>query len=132
MDLSKAYDSLAIDLLIAKLTAYGFGSTSLALITDYLTNRLQRVKIQSTFSSYLTILRGIPQESILGSILFNLFVSDVKEAEVCNFADETTIYSSRTYFYKTHKQFMQYSKEPFVSFDKNTKTFILGPNKTSF
>ena len=129
MDLSKAYDSLAIDLLIAKLTAYGFGSTSIALITGYLTNRLQRVKIQSTFSSYL---RGIPQESILGSILFNLIVSDVKEAEVCNFADETTIYSSRTYFYKTHKQFMQYSKEPFESFDKNTETFILRPNKTSF
>ena len=45
MDLSKAYDSLAIDLLIAKLTASGFGSTSIALITGYLTNRLQRVKI---------------------------------------------------------------------------------------
>ena len=68
--------------------------------------------------------------------MFNLFINNVmffiKEAEVCNFADETTIYSSRTYFYKTHKQFMQYSKEPFESFDKNTETFILRPNKTSF
>lgn len=45
MDLSKAYGSRAHDLLIAKLTAYGFGSTALVLITDYLTNRLQRVKI---------------------------------------------------------------------------------------
>ena len=45
MDLSKAYDCLTHDLLIGKLTNYGFGSTALALITDYLKNRLQQVKI---------------------------------------------------------------------------------------
>ena len=96
MDLSKAYDCLTHDLLIGKLTNYGFGSTALALITDYLKNRLQQVKIQSTCSSYLTILRCIPEASILGSILSNPFINDVmffiKEAEVCNFADKTTMY----------------------------------------
>ena len=49
MDLSKAYDCLPRDLLIAKLAAFGFDNTTLALITDYLTNRLQRVKIGQLF-----------------------------------------------------------------------------------
>ena len=57
----------------------------------------QCVKIRSTFSSYLEILRGFPQGSILGPILFNLFINDlmffIQETEVCNFADDTTIYS---------------------------------------
>ena len=96
MDLSKAYECLPHDLLIAKLAAYGFDNKALALITVYLVNRLQRVKIGSNFNSYLEILRGIPQGSILGPILFNLFINDlmffIKEIKVCNFADDTTIY----------------------------------------
>ena len=75
MDLSKAYDCLPHDLLTAKLAAYVFDNMALALITDSLKNRLQQVKIR-TFSSYLEILRGVPQGSILGLILFNFFVND--------------------------------------------------------
>ena len=97
MDLSKAYDCLPHDLLLAKLSAYGFDSSAITLIGNYLSNRYQRVKIGSTFSSYLEILRGVPQGSILGPILFNLFINDlmffIQETEVCNFADDTTIYS---------------------------------------
>ena len=51
MDLSKAYDCLPHDLLIAKLEAYGFGIDSLKLIHSYLTERKQRVKVGSSFSS---------------------------------------------------------------------------------
>ena len=97
MDLSKAYDCLPHDLLLAKLSAYGFDFSAIALIANYLSNRYQRVKIGSTFSSYLEILRGVPQGSILGPLLFNLFINDlmffIQETEVCNFADDTTIYS---------------------------------------
>ena len=97
MDLSKAYDCLHHDLLLAKLSAYGFDSSAITLIANYLSNRYQRIKIGSTFSSYLEILRGVPQGSILGPILFNLFINDlmffIQETEVCNFADDTTIYS---------------------------------------
>ena len=53
MDLSKAYDWLSNYLLILKLAAHGLGNTFLALYTGYLTNCLQRIKIRSTFSSYL-------------------------------------------------------------------------------
>ena len=75
MDLSKAYDCLPHDLLLAKFSAYGFDESAITLIANYLSNRYQRVKIGSTFSSYLEILRGVPQGSILRLILFNLFIN---------------------------------------------------------
>ena len=56
MDLSKAYDCLPHDLLIAKLAAYGFEDCATSLISDYLSKRYQQVKIGSVFSSYLEIL----------------------------------------------------------------------------
>ena len=69
MDLSKTYDCLPHDLLKAKLSAHGFEDSATSLISDYLSKRYQQVKIGSIFSSYLEILRGGPQGSILGSIL---------------------------------------------------------------
>ena len=97
MDLSLAYDCLHYDLLLVKISPYSFYKSALALVANYLSNKNQRVKIGSTFSSYLEILRGVPQGSILGRILFNLFINDlmffIQETEVCNFADDTTIYS---------------------------------------
>ena len=59
MDLSKAYDCLPHDLLMAKLSAYGFENFATSLVSDYLSKRYQRVKIESVFSSYLEILRGV-------------------------------------------------------------------------
>ena len=65
MDLSKAYDCLPHDLLIAKLEAYGLDTTSLSLIKNYLANRKQRTKVGSSYSDWFEFLRGIPQGSIL-------------------------------------------------------------------
>ena len=78
------------------MSAYGFEDSSTSLISDYLSKRYQRVKIGSAFSSYLEILRGVPQGPILGLILFNIFIND--------FADDTTIYScSLNYKEAAHK-----------------------------
>ena len=96
MDLSKAFDSLPHDLLIAKLHAYRFSISSLKLIYSYLKNRWQRTKIGSVFSSWLMIILGVPQGSILGSLLFNFFINDlllfIKKAEICNFPNNNTLY----------------------------------------
>ena len=76
-DLSKAFDCLPHDLLIAKLDAYGFKNDALYLIFNYLNNRKQRVKINSSFSSFQNIISGVPQGSLLGPLLFNIFLTDI-------------------------------------------------------
>ena len=65
MDLSKAYDCHPHDLLLAKLSAYDFDEPAITLIANYLSNRYQHIKIGSKSSSYLEIVRGVPQCSIL-------------------------------------------------------------------
>ena len=73
-----------------------FGQKSLKLFMSYLTDRKHRVRIGSSVSEFLTILLGVPQGSVLGPILFNIFVNDmlfaVNEASICNFADDNTLY----------------------------------------
>ena len=71
MDLSRAYDCIPHDLLTAKLDAYGLNKKALRLVFSYLTNRKQRVKINSAYSDWFEILVGVPQGLVLGPLLLN-------------------------------------------------------------
>ena len=99
MDLSKAYDCIPHDLLIAKLHAYGLNTNALCLLQSYLTNRKQKVKVNESFSEWVNIIIGIPQGSVLGPLLFNIFINDlflaVGDQDLCNFADDNTLYKCR-------------------------------------
>ena len=96
MDLSRAFDTINHELLLAKLHAYGFSEQALLILSSYLSNRKQRVKINNTFSSWTDLIQGVPQGSVLGPLLFNIYLNDLifslKNINVCNFADNTTPY----------------------------------------
>ena len=96
-DLSKAFDCLNHELLIAKLNAYGFTLPVLKLIHNYLSNRKQRVQVNDSYSLCQDILFGVPQGSILGPLLFNVFLADLfftlNNIEIVNYADDTTLYT---------------------------------------
>ena len=69
---------------------------SLLLIKSYLENRWQRTKIDTTFSTWSELLPGVPQGSVLGPLLFNIYINDIffiiEQTNVCNYADDTTLY----------------------------------------
>ena len=97
LDLSKAFDTLNHDLLVTKLNAYGFDMNALLLINSYLADWWQRIKINSSFSSWTELLSGVLQGYVLGPLLFNIYVNDlfylIESSDVCNYADDTTLYT---------------------------------------
>ena len=97
LDLSKAFYTICHNLLLAKLKAYGLDDSSLGLARSYLRDRKQRVSCNGVYSDWLPIQCGVPHGSVLGPLIFDIFINDinlfVKSASLCIYADDTTEYA---------------------------------------
>ena len=88
MDLSKAFDNLNNELLIAKLNCYGLDQHAVEFFRSYVSNRYQCCKINNTLGDWRKIIASVPQVSIVGPLLFNIFLNDtfsfLKDANLDN------------------------------------------------
>ena len=97
LDFKKAFDSVPHQRLLVKIKSYGISGNLYNWITDFLTGRSQRVRVENDFSNHAQVLSGIPQGSILGPILFTIFINDISDGieSVCRvFADDTKVFNS--------------------------------------
>ena len=96
--LSKSNVRLPSDFIIAKFESYGFDNISLNFFYSYFSNRKQKVKLGSAISEWIDMLTGISQGSILGPLIFNIFINDlimlIEKSDICNFANDNTLYKS--------------------------------------
>ena len=94
-DLFKGFDCLNHDFLIAKLNSYGFSLPALRLIHDCLLSRKLRTRISN---SWMETVSGVPQESVIGPLLVNIFLADllfiVNSMDIANYADDNTPYAT--------------------------------------
>lgn len=108
LDLSKAFDSLNHDILFHKLENLGIRGVSLKLFRSYLKNRSQSVYYDNTFSTRLNIHKGVPQGSVLGPILFLIYINDIEKAsnefKFTMYADDTSLIISDKNKGKLHAQ----------------------------
>ena len=136
LDFSKAFDTIDHDILIQKLTFYNFTDNSKDFIKCYLSNRKQFVQINHANSSFLTLKKGVPQGSVLGPLLFLIFINDLLKAspslKYILFADDTNIFSTEPSKMKIELSNIEdwcIANKLIINYDKTIQVIFRAPNK---
>ena len=131
MDLSKAFDCVPHDLLIAKLAAYSVDEDLLMYIYSYLSNRKQCVRINNVHSRFKNVISGVTQRSIVGPELFNCFFNDffyfIDKASVHNFVDDNSLSAFESNI-KNLKLILEPESKTAISWFQSNK-MIVNPGK---
>ena len=132
IDLSKAFDCLQYDKLFKKMECIGFEERTLDWFKSYLSDREQCVDVNGTLSDWQTVKLGVPQGSILGPILFLIYVNDINNcdntADFKKFADDTTILTTGDSLQEAANNMNSVLAKVNVWFKQNKLN--LNPNKT--
>ena len=125
LDFAKAFDTVPHKRLLTKLHAYGIDGNILKWIESFLSNRSQRVRVNGNYSKYAPVSSGIPQGSILGPLLFIIFINDLPDGikSICKiFADDTKLYNSHNNHITIQKDllaFLEWSEKWLLKFNKS-------------
>ena len=123
-DLSRAFDCIPHELMIAKLNAYGSDLKALILVSNYVRNRNQRYKINNSYSDWSDLLFCVPQGSILGPLLFIIFISDLvyfeENVDIASYADDNSPYCASHDIQTTINTLQSSSAKLFDWFSKNS------------
>ena len=97
LDLSKAFDSLSHEILLKKLNSLNFSASAIETIGSFLSNWLQQVPLNGIVSDWIKLKQGVPQGTVLGPLLFNIYVNDLsytinENAHVIQYADDCVLF----------------------------------------
>ena len=142
LDLSEAFDSLSHEILLSKLKSLSFLSSAISFIKSFLSDRLQQVSLKGVKSDWIELKQGVPQGTILGPLLFNLYVNDLtgqitEDARIIQYADDCWLFCShqdpyialqclqtiilkRESYFRSHRINLNGSKTEFRTFSRKS------------